>query len=283
MSEEEIAEPVETANSDDGQAVETAVETKESGWMDSLPAELKEDASLGKFDDVASLAKGYKHMESFRGKSISIPDEKTPEAMGDIWDKLGRPEAADKYEYEPPGKIPDGEYNHENQEKFLQGAYDQGFSKDQAKYVLDFYNNMAFESMNDIKNFQAKAAADNTMELQNEWGRAYDENLSTAVRAFDQFATDQDREFLTGHGLDSNPALIRLFHKVGASMTESNFSGEVQAGRMLSPVVATQEIEAIRNDPSHKLHEAYHSAEHRDHQKAIDEMEKLYGLAYEDE
>ena len=285
MSEEEITEPVETANSDDGVLSDNVSPEEVSGepWMKDLPDELQEDTSLGKFKDVASLAKGYKHMESFRGQSISIPEEQTPESMGDIWDKLGRPEGADKYEYEPPDKIPEGEYNFENQNEFLKGAYDNGFSQGQAKYVLDFYNNMAFESINDIKNFQAKASADNTTELQNDWGRAYDENLSTAVRAFDQFATDQDREYLATNGLDSSPSLIRMFHKIGVQMNEGSFTGDVSADRMLSPVVAQTEIDAIRSDPSHSLHEAYHSAEHRDHQKAVAEVEKLYGLIYQDE
>jgi len=282
MSEEEITEPVETANSDDG--VDSSPEdTFQEPWMENLPDELQDDSSLGKFKDVASLAKGYKHMESFRGQSISIPEEQTPESMGDIWDKLGRPEGADKYEYEPPGKIPEGEYNFENQNEFLKGAYDNGFSQDQAKYVLDFYNNMAFESINDIKNFQSKASADNTTELQNDWGRAYDENLSTAVRAFNQFATDEDREYLSTNGLDSSPSLIRMFHKVGVQMNEGSFTGDVSANRMLSPVVAQTEIDAIRSDPSHALHEAYNSGEHRDHQKAIAEVEKLYALVYEGE
>ena len=285
MSEEEITEPVETANSDDGALPDNVSPEEVSGepWMKDLPDELQDDSSLGKFKDVASLAKGYKHMESFRGQSISIPDEKTAESMGDIWDKLGRPEGADKYEYEPPGKIPEGEYNFENQSEFLKGAYDNGFSQDQAKYVLDFYNNMAFESINDIKNFQAKASADNTTELQNDWGRAYDENLSTAVRAFNQFATDEDREYLSTNGLDSSPSLIRMFHKVGMQMSEGSFNGEVSANRMLSPVVAQTEIDAIRSDPSHSLHEAYNSGDHRDHQKAIAEVEKLYALVYEGE
>jgi len=285
MSEEEITEPVETANSDDGVLSDNVSPEEVSGepWMKDLPDELQEDTSLGKFKDVASLAKGYKHMESFRGQSISIPEEQTPESMGDIWDKLGRPEGADKYEYTPPDKIPEGEYNFENQNEFLKGAYDNGFSQDQAKYVLDFYNNMAFESINDIKNFQSKASADNTTELQNDWGRAYDENLSTAVRAFNQFATDEDREYLSTNGLDSSPSLIRMFHKVGVQMNEGSFTGDVSANRMLSPVVAQTEIDAIRSDPSHALHEAYNSGEHRDHQKAIAEVEKLYALVYEGE
>ena len=284
MSEEEITEPVETANSDDGASENKSLEEiAGEPWMKDLPDELQEDTSLGKFKDVASLAKGYKHMESFRGQSISIPEEQTPESMGDIWDKLGRPEAADKYEYEPPDKIPEGEYNFENQNEFLSQAYDHGFTNDQAKFVLDFYNNMAFESINDIKNFQAKASADNTTELQNDWGRAYDENLSTAVRAFNQFATDKDREYLSTNGLDSSPTLIRMFHQIGTQMGEGSFTGKVSSDRFLSPAVAQTEIDAIRSDPSHALHEAYNSGDHRDHQKAIAEVEKLYELVYQEE
>ena len=47
--------------------------------------------------------------------------------------------------------------------------------------------------------------------------------------------------------------------------------------------MAQTEINAIRNDQGHALHEAYHSAEHPNHQKAIQEMEKLYSLAYGEE
>ena len=285
MSEEEITEPVETANSDDGVLSDNVSPEEVSGepWMKDLPDELQEDTSLGKFKDVASLAKGYKHMESFRGQSISIPEEQTPESMGDIWDKLGRPEGADKYEYEPPSKIDTGEYNFDNQKEFLNEAYEHGFTNDQAKFVLDYYNNMAFESINDIKNFQAKASADNTTELQNDWGRGYDENLSMAGRAFNQFATDKDREYLATNGLDSSPTLIRMFHKIGSQMGEGSFTGQVNSDRFLSPAVAQTEIDAIRSDPSHALHEAYNSGEHRDHQKAIAEVEKLYELVYQEE
>ena len=283
MSEEEITEPVDAANSSGGLLGDQPGGSEGSAWMQNLPDELRDDGSLSKFKDVASLAKGYKHMESFRGQSISLPEERNAETMGPIWDKLGRPESPDKYEYQPPEKIDTGEYNAENQNEFLKQAYDNGLSNDQAKFVLDFYNNMAFDSINDIKNMQAKTVADNTTALQKDWGKGYDENLAMAVRAFDEFATDADREFLATNNLDSNPTLIRLFHKVGTAISEGNFTGNVGANRMLSPVVAQSEINAIRSDKSHSLHEAYHSAEHPDHQRAIEEMEKLYGLAYQEE
>lgn len=278
---EEITEPVEDAANSGGGLLGEQVGG--APWMQDLPDDLREDGSLAKFKDVASLGKAYKHMESFRGQSISIPEERNAESMGPIWDKLGRPESPDGYEYEPPGKIDTGEYNFENQKEFLTQAHEQGFTKDQASFVLDYYNNMAFDSINDIQNFQAKVVADNTTALQKEWGTAYDENLSMAVRAFDEFASDEDREFLGSNNLDSNPTLIRLFHKVGTVLSEGSFTGNVGGNRMLSPVVAESEIQAIRNDASHPLNEAYHSADHPDHQKAIAEMEKLYNLAYDEE
>ena len=70
---------------------------------------------------------------------------------------------------------------------------------------------------------------------------------------------------------------------MGTVLSEGSFTGNVGGNRMLSPVVAESEIQAIRNDASHPLNEAYHSADHPDHQKAIAEMEKLYNLAYDEE
>ena len=66
-------------------------------------------------------------------------------------------------------------------------------------------------------------------------------------------------------------------------MSEGSFTGNVSSNHLLSPDVAQTEINAIRNDQGHALHEAYHSAEHPNHQKAIQEMEKLYSLAYGEE
>ena len=285
MSEEEITEPVYDDDYDDADNSSGGLlgDSGESGWMADLPDELHGDASLSRFKDVSSLAKAYKHMESFRGRSISIPDSEDVDAMGDIWDKLGRPESPEDYEYAPPGKIDTGEYNFENQQEFLNQAHENGLTQKQAAFVLDFYNNMAFDSINDIQNFQAKTVADNTTALQKDWGKAYDQNLSLAVRAFDQFATDADRDFLKTNNLDSNPMLIRMFHKVGSMMSEGSFTGNVSSNHLLSPDVAQTEINAIRNDKGHALHEAYHSAEHPNHQKAIQEMEKLYSLAYGEE
>jgi|TARA_R100001530_G_scaffold11611_1_gene11099 hypothetical protein len=284
MEPDAIAEPAANA-ADNSVADNSGVDaTPEPSWRDGLSDDLKDDEGLGKFKDVEGLAKSYKELESYRGNSIKIPEKGADsQAMDDIWDKLGRPEAADKYEYEPPAKIPKEQYNQEVEKSFLEQAHTKGFTKDQAHFVLDYYNNMAFDAVADIDNVKSKNIADNTNELKKDWGRAYDQNISIAARAFDQFASDRDREYFANSGLDSDPSLIRLFHKVGAQMTEGKFTGEVKAQGITSPEIAREEVKSIRADTSHPLHAAYHDANDPKHNEAIMEMERLYGVLHQED
>ena len=61
---------------------------------DQIPGE-EFEAIRGKFKDVESLAKAYKHMESMQGKSVRLPETETERQ--DLLRKLGQPDSIDGY------------------------------------------------------------------------------------------------------------------------------------------------------------------------------------------
>ena len=69
-------------------------------WKSTLSDDLKNDPTLSNFKDVESLAKTVVHQQKVLGSGIPIP--KTDEEKMEVYNKLGRPETADKYEVSIP-------------------------------------------------------------------------------------------------------------------------------------------------------------------------------------
>ena len=256
-------------------------------WMSSLGEEFQGDATLEKFKDVSSLAKGYKELQSYMGNSIKVPsDLDNTEALNDVYNKLGRPEKPDGYVYERPDFIPpvaEGEsdtYNVEAQKSFMEAAHAQGFTQKQVKFSLDYFNKMGVDGLRNMEDLKVKNDMEAERQLRDEWTVDYDKNRALAVRGFNAVATDDDKKYIQTTGLDRDPTLLRLFSKVGAKLSEGQFTGDVKRGGIASPETARVEIDAIRNDPSHELYKAYNDGNHPDHSRAVAELSKLYNVLH---
>lgn len=66
-----------------------------------------------------------------------------------------------------------------------------------------------------VSKWAAEARADKEI-----GGDAFDANLATAKKALDTFASEGLREMLNSTGFGSHPEVIRLFHKIGAAISE---------------------------------------------------------------
>ena len=77
----------------------------EASWRDSLPDDIKDNASLSKFSDVSTLAKSYINAEQMIGKDkFVVPSQSaSEEEWAEVYAKLGRPEAADQYQIDTSG------------------------------------------------------------------------------------------------------------------------------------------------------------------------------------
>lgn len=256
-------------------------------WMSNLGDEYQGDATLEKFKDVTSLAKGYKELQSYMGNSIKVPaDLDNSDALNDVFSKLGRPEKPDGYVYDRPDFIPavvEGEadtYNEAAQTKFMESAHKEGFTQKQMKFTLDYFNKMGVDGLRDMEDVKTKNDMDAERLLRDEWTTSYDTNLSLAIRGFNAVATDADKTYLQNTGMDKDPTLLRLFSKVGGKLSEGQFSGDVKRGGVSSPETARAEVDAIRSDPSHELNAAYNDGNHVEHARAVQEVAKLYNIMH---
>jgi len=227
MSEDQVTAVEEQSQPSESTATEAPV--AEASWRDSLPEELKSNASLEKFSDVSTLAKSYINAESMIGKDkMVVPGANTTEEeWNDIYDKLGRP--SDPNGYELTAEIAEGEQIDEQlMSSFKDAAHKHGLSPTQAQGLLDFYNSISSQSMVDMENNAILAQEDSSRTLREEWGRSYEENLNKASNVAKQFLGEDifSVQLADGSLLGDNASLIRGLNKIATVVSEDTLVGD---------------------------------------------------------
>lgn len=211
MSEAQEA-PIEA-----GQVESPAEEGQASVWYDTAPDEVKGYIQNKGWDDPIKAVTSYQELEKFRGASedqlLKLP--KDGEDMGAVWDKLGRPESADKYEL----AFPDGV---QVDEQYVNGAKELahkiGLNNEQmqalAEYQAMYEQNMLGEMQKQTEAQQAAEIAD----LQREWGAGFEERAELGRRFVrDNLPDGVDKGALLGaiEGAIGSANMLRLFGNAG--------------------------------------------------------------------
>ncbi len=163
-------------------------------WRDSLPADLKDHASLKDVKDIPGLAKQFVDTLSAQGQMIRIPGpeagddaltafhskltEKVPgliptpnpenaEQMNALYKRMGRPEAATGYEH------PEG-IDATTMVEFAEMSHKLGLTKGQYKAILTAVQ--GFATKKEEQHNDAFVAAQRA--LKQEWGIVYEDNLT---------------------------------------------------------------------------------------------------------
>lgn len=132
-----------------------------------------------------------------------------------------KPEGApETYEFTAPeGK----EYDSAVLEPFAAAAKEANLTQDAAQKLLD---KMA-PALAERQQSQVKAVQDGWLEAAKTdkefGGERLPENLAVAKKAMDSFASPELKTLLNTTGLGNNPEVIRLFVKVGQSLSEDGF------------------------------------------------------------
>lgn len=135
----------ETTTTEDNPVAETSApaettvlgstEGDNQDWKSTLSDDLKNDPTLSNFKDVESLAKTVVHQQKVLGSRIPIP--KTDEEKAEVYNKLGRPETADKYEVSIPTDykqyIPEEQVN-----QFKNVAHNIGLNNEQVNALIEY-------------------------------------------------------------------------------------------------------------------------------------------------
>ena len=243
-------------------------ESDNQDWKSTLSEDLRNDPTLKNFKDVESLAKTVVHQQKQMGNRIPIP--KTPEEHMEVYNKLGRPETADKYEVAVPETHT--EYIGEDQiNQFKNVAHNIGLNNEQVKQLIDFQ----------VKNIDAQAQRYQTdiavqkqhteESLKKEWGHEYDINVRNARRALQVYGDPEITELMNGEA-GNIPAVVKMFARLGKDVTEDMAQNTQNNNLATSPLDAQQEITDIMDDGEHP----YHNGKHREHLQAVEHMRQLH-------
>ncbi|MFH2073792.1 MAG: hypothetical protein ABIJ57_00400 [Pseudomonadota bacterium] len=211
-------------------------------WLASLPDDLKSNEVLARFPTIGDASKALVSYKTSEGKMVAIPGEDaTPEQRAAFYQKLGRPETADKYTITKPEGLPEGiAYSPEVETAFKSFAFEQGISDAQAKGIYDWYWGL-------VKDGQAKAEADQLKAtetaingLKDEWkGDAYKVNTELAKRAWKEFNDKPEDAVLLdklvdGVRLGDHPAFLRKFAAIGKALGNDSLGGRDGGGDEMS-------------------------------------------------
>lgn len=273
---------------------------EDRAWVETLPEsvqgwdEVKNSDSADKFWDQMA------NQRSRMGRSITIPGEdageedvkafhkkltdKVPglmpavdpsdeEAMGRLYDSMGRPEAADKYEM-PEVKVDgyEGEIDLSAAEQFREVAHKAGLSGTQFQNIVTAITTLNVQAQQDA----VAANVEAHKELKKEWGADYDRRMSLATNiAKLTDAPEGLYEMLKeGRGTPADYqwlySLALKFKGEGKNLQDD----QNDAKAAMTPAEAQEKIDEIRNNKKHP----YWNKMDPGHKRAMDRMKELYKI-----
>ena len=255
-------------------------------WKASIPEEVRGHKSLETIQDVGSLAKSYVNAQSMIGADkIALPGKSsTPEQWGEIYSKLGRPEAADKYELS--NNLPEGqELDPTLMGGFTNTAHAAGLSTKQAQSLLDWYNNVLVDNSAQTTAAEQAQLEQRTNELKQYYGPAFEDRINLAKAVSAQFTEGDENIFdvklADGSLLGNHPDFIKMTANMGVFMKEK-MGEDTLEGVKTSGAASRHELEgkvAQLQAPD----SPYWDNKHPEHNWYVSEVTRVNGELYLDE
>lgn len=244
-------------------------------WKEAISQEYRSNPNIEKFTELDALAKSYINAVSMIGTDkIPLPGKSaTDEQWNEVYNKLGRPESADKYKLEFKTDVAPVD---ENVIKgFAQNAHKLGLNNKQAQGILEFYKSTLEGSAKEMSVNMETAQADATNSLRSEWGRAYDDNLRKAADVAQTYLEPEllDTQLRDGSRLGDNPKIIKAFANIANLLSEDKIIG-AEADNALQGRDIEKEIDELTTDKQG----AYWNKNHPSHNKVVNQVLSLREL-----
>jgi hypothetical protein len=179
-------------------------------------------------------------------KPESSPEEKA-KFYHDIWGKLGRPDAPDKYGLEAVNLPSGSPWNVESEKQFLAVAHGKGLNVEQAKAIRDWY---ASEIVKGLKSREQQEDAWDA-EIKREWGTEYDQKIAQSNRVLEEVG-GKDLVALLAQRVGNHPLLLRFLAAVADPLTEQKVITSDVPGETSDD--AKVKLRAIFQDKNHPYH-----------------------------
>ena len=238
-------------------------------WKEAISDEYRSNPNIEKFTELDALAKSYINAVSMIGTdNIPLPGKTaTDEQWNEVYNKLGRPESADKYTLELKTDVAPVD---ENVIKgFAQNAHKLGLNNKQAQGILEFYKQTLEGSAKEMSVNMESAQAEATNTLRSEWGKSYDENLRKASSVAQTYLEPEllDTQLRDGSRLGDNPKIIKAFANIANLLSEDKIIG-TEADNVLQGREIEKEIEELTSDKQG----AYWNKMHPNHTKVVNQV-----------
>tara|TARA_R100001443_G_scaffold15093_3_gene24913 strand:- start:218 stop:1027 length:810 start_codon:yes stop_codon:yes gene_type:complete len=253
----------ETTQENPGSQEAPATEAAPVHFINTLPEELQTEPSLRNFTDAAGLAKSYVHAQKMIGADkLPLPGKSaTDEEWNNVYQKLGRPDAANQYDF----KAVQG-FDEPDLDAFKQIAYDTGLNGKQAERMAKSIAEKASTEISVQKEKTETLVKEGREELEKEYGKAFDQKMKLAKNAVNQLMGSTDLldkvELADGRLLGDHPEVIRMFVGLASQMGEDTLEGET-TDLIMTPQEANRKLMEVTAkdtpywDKSHPQHDFY--------------------------
>ena len=238
-------------------------------WKEAIPEELRNDPNISKFTELEALAKSYVNATRMIGQDkVAVPNNNsTDDQWNEVYDKLGRPESADKYKLEVKSDVVPLDESAIKQ--FAENAHQLGLNNKQAQGILEFYKNSMEGSAQQSKIDTETAQANAEQELRKEWGSNYEANIKKAgsVAKANMNPEILDMELKDGTRLGDHPAIIKGFANIANILSEDKLVS-TESENVSQGTDYEAEISKIVNDRDGP----YWNKSHPDHDKIVQQV-----------
>lgn len=242
-----------------------------TSWRDTLPDDLKGDASLANFQSPEALAKSYVHLrKASSSEKINVPNQyATEEDWKEIYGKLGLPAKPEEYKVDTKGlSIPE-----EALKEFIPVAHKAGILPKQARALMEWDQARTLAAQEAQQKAQETVKAEAVKSLKGEWGQAFERNIQRGERVLQENGSPELIEALTKSGMNFNPAVVKFLAKLGEQYDESTLPGKTAGTMVRSPDEARREWETIQGAG---MSHPYFDAKHPAHDRAVQDVARLF-------
>jgi hypothetical protein len=211
------------------------------------------------------------------GRTILAPkSDDDADGWNAVYNRLGRPESADKYELPVP-EGDDGSFA----KSVAPVLHELGLTAKQARGLAEWWNETSSKRIEMEGDSFAQKSEAQYQALQKEWGAAAAQNEELAKRAVLKFSKEAGIDEATFDAMEraiGTAKVMKLFHSIGSSFAEGSFvSSDTPAAGAMTPAQAKNKIAGMFADQ--EFMGRYMNNDQRVRQGAIEEMMRLQRMA----
>lgn len=246
-------------------------------WWEAIPEQpVRELISQKAYKTPADLAMAYHNLnKTFSGNHVLLPGENADEAtMEDFYKKLGRPEAADKYDI----KLPEGTAVDDGLLAFGKNlAFKLGLPPKTAQTMVDLWQGFAAENNEQLVKAEREYNDQQVAETKTKWGADFDKNVAAGNRVTKALGLDATTLTAIERAMGAAP-LLDLLARLGRASDEGALTAGGSGGAGVdNPQNAASEITRLQGDAD--FQKKYLDKNHPEHREAVDKMAQLFAKA----